>query len=255
MTGRRELTSDDVRRLVFEAIGMIANVQRELELPICPRIKETSERLRGGEFRAELLNGNRGVLTVNGSRPYAMDYGAFEPPSTIVLDSRLPFCDRPLDIPQLPDTLAHYCATHEVIHADDHTGGDRLLSETRRHILKDHGDKLEKGMQIIEQEGGTDCIDGQEELAELWAMQYVDMVTHYRAYVVLRHRRLPKLDFIWTGLRNDFFPPTLLTRIERHRGAGYVFDIIIRRAGDYCLIDALREFESIGEKSACTYTV
>jgi hypothetical protein len=248
LIGRRGLTSGDVRNLVFEAIGNIADAQRELNMPICPHIEETRERLRGGEFRVEHLAGNRGG-------PYAMEYGIFEPPSTIILDSELPFCDWPLSIPQLPDTFAHYCTTHEVIHADDYTGGDRLLSETRRHILREHGDKLEKGMMIIEMEGGGDCIHSYEELAELWATQYVDMVTHYRAYVALRYRRLPKLDFIWAGLRKDFFPPTLLTNIERQRGIEYVFDIIDRQAGNYCLIDVLREYESIGERSADSYTV
>jgi len=248
LLGRRGLTSDDVRELVFEAIGLIEDAQRELDLPICPHIEETSESLRDGEFRAEPLPRNR-------SGPYAMDYGAFEPPSTIILDSGLPSCDCPLSIPGLPDTLARYCATHEVIHADDHTGGDRLLVETRRHILKDHGDKLERGMMIIEQEGGGDCIRSYEELADLWAMQYVDMATHYRAYVVLRHKQLPKIDFIWAGLRNDLFPPHMFTCIERDKGVSYVLGIITQHAGEYCLIDALRESEGIREKNACRYTV
>lgn len=246
--GRGELTSDDVRRLVFDAIQMIVDAQRELDLPICPHMEETRGRLRGGVFRAEPLLRNR-----KGS--YAMDFGSFEPPSTIVLDSRLPFCDSPLRIPQLPGTLALYCATHEVIHADDHTGGDRLLMETRRHILEDHVDKLEKGMRAVEREGGRGCIGGYEELAGLWAMQYVDMVTHYRTYVVLRHEQLPKLDFVWSGLRDRFFPPNLLTRIERQRGVDYIFDIISGQAGEYCLIDALKESMSIGERNACRYTV
>jgi len=245
--GRRELTSKDVRKLVFRAIELIADAQRELDLPICPHIGETREKLREGEFRAEPLPRNR-------SGPYTAEYGVFQPPSTIVLDSRLPFCDRPLRIPQFPASLACYCATHEVIHADDHTGGDRLLVETRRHILEDHVDKLEKGMQFIDREGGRDCIGGYEELADLWAMHYVDMVTHYRAYVVLRHWQLPKIDLIWSRLNSDFFPPNLLTCIERQRGVSYVFDLI-RRAGEYCLIDALGEFRSIGEKNACRYTV
>ncbi len=248
MIGRRELTSSDVRKLVFEAIGMVADAQRELDLPICPHLEETHERLLGGEFRAEPLPRTR-------TGPYAMDYGAFVPPSTIILESRLPFCDRPLSIPQLPRTLARYCATHELIHADDNTGGDRLFSETRRHILKDHRDKLESGMEIIEWEGGSGCISSYEELAGLWSVQYVDMLTHYRAYVVLRHKQLPKLDFIWAGLRNQYFPPNLLTCIERQRGVNYIFDIIARRAGEYCLIDALKESASINESNAYRYTV
>ena len=248
MIGRRELASKDVRKLVFEAIGMVADVQRELDLPICPHLEETREMLRGGDFKAEP------ILRTRGSS-YATDYGAFEPPSTIILDSWLPFCDRPLSIPQLPRTLARYCATHELIHADDHTGGDGLLSETQRHILKDHRDKLETGMRIIEQEGGSGCIGSYEELAGLWAVQYVDMVTHYRSYVVLRHKQLPKLDFIWAGLRNNYFPPNLLTCIEHQKGVNYIFDIFTRRAGEYCLIDALRESESINKMNFYRYTV
>jgi len=246
--GRRELTSDDVRKLVFKAIEMIMDAQRELDLPICHHIEETRERLRSGEFRADPLPRNRGGT-------YEMDYGAFEPPSTIVLDSWLLYCDRPLSIPKLPGTLASYCATHEVTHADDHTGGDRLLKVTRRHILKDHGDKLEKGMQIIEREGGSDCIDGYKELAGLWAVQYVDMVTHYRSYVVLRHKRLPKLDFVWARLRDHFFPPNLLTCIENQRGIRHVFDIITRQAGEYCLIEALRDSQQISERNTLRYLV
>lgn len=246
--GRRELTSDDVRKLVFEVIGMIMDAQRELDLPICPNIEETRERLRDGRFRAEPFTGKKG-----GS--YAMDYGAFEPPSTIILDSGLPFCDRPLTIPKLPGTLAAYSATHEVVHADDHTGGDRLLAATWRHILEHHVDKLEKGMRIVEREGGRDCIDSHEELARLWAVQYVDMVTHYRSYVVIRHKRLPKIDFVWTRLRDNFFPPNLFTSIESQRGTRHVFDIITRRAGEYCLIDALRESQHIRERNASRYTV
>jgi len=246
--GRRELTSDDVRDLVFKAIGMIMDAQRKLNLPICPHMEETHERLRSGGFRAEPLSRNGGGL-------YAMDYGAFEPPSTIVLDSGLPSCDEHLDIPQLPNTLASYCATHEVIHADDHTGGDRVLSATRSHILLDHVDKLEKGMQIIERKGGRDCIGGYEELAGLWASQYVDMVTHYRSYVVLRHKQLPKIDLVWARLGDHFFPPNLLTCIERQRGINHVFDIITKRVGEYCLIDALGESQRIRERNEFRYTV
>lgn len=246
--GRRELTSDDVRKFVFKAIGLIMDTQKELDLPICPHIEETQERLQDGEFRAEHLPRKRGG-------PYEMEFGAFEPPSTIILDSWLLYCDRPLSIPQLPNTLASYNATHEVTHADDHTGGDRLLSATRRHILEDHGDKLKKGMRIIEQEGGRDCIAGYRELAGLWATQYVDMVTHYRSYVVLRNKRLPKLDFVWSRLRDHYFPPNLLTCIERQRGINHVFDTITRRAGEYCLIEALRDSQEIRERNASSYTV
>lgn len=246
--GRRELNSEDVRGLVFESIRMIVEAQRDLELPICPNIDETHERLREGIFRAAPIPRKRG-------RSYHMDYGSFNPPATITLDSRIPFCDRPLHMPELPKTLAQYTASHEVIHADDHTGGDRMFTATREHIFRDHHDKLEKGMQIIEGEGGCKYIHSYDDLACLWAMQYVDMITHYRAYVVLRHRRFPKLDLIWSRLRNDFFPPNLLTRIEREKDIKYIFESIIGRAGEYCIIDALMETESISERNASRYTI
>jgi hypothetical protein len=248
MIGRRELTCDDVRKLVFTAVSLIVEVQQKLDLPICPHLDDTRERLLVGEFRAE-------AIPKNGNSSCAFEYGAFDPPSTIILDSNLPFCDSPHNIPQLPNTLSTYCATHEVIHADDYTGFNVLLLATFRHIINDHVDKLESGMQLIEEEGGRSCIGDIEELAELWAMQYVDMVTHYRSYVVLRNKQFPKLDLIWIKLRNHLFPPNLLSCIERKKGIDYVFDILTRRAGDYCLVDALKEFENIDAKNAAVYTV
>lgn len=248
MLGRRELTSEDVRVLVFESIRLIDEAQEKLELPICPNIEGTRERLRRGRFRAVPLPKKRG-----GS--YHMAYGSFEPPATITLDSGLPFCDRPLDIPEIPYTMARYTAAHEVIHADDHVGGELMFTATREHILGDHGDKLFRGMEIIECEGGCDLIRSRDDLAGFWAMQYVDMITHYRAYVALRRHRFPWLDMIWEVLYDGFFPPNMLTRIEGEKGTRYVFDAIIGNAGEYCLIDALMESESIGEKNACRYTV
>ena len=183
-----------------------------------------------------------------------MDFGAFEPPATIIMDSRIPFCDRPLNIPEVPHTLLRYTATHEVIHVDDHLGGDALYNGTKEHILCDHGDKLEKGMEFIEREGPCDQIGDQSDLASLWAVQYVDMVTHYRAYVTLRARSFPRLDLIWNMMQDMLFPPGMLTEIEREKGTRYVFESI-RHVGEYCLIDALMESSSIGNKAACKYAV
>ncbi len=95
---------------------------------------------------------------------YGMDYGCFQPPSTIMLDRNLPFCDRPLDIPDLASTMCLYSAVHEVLHADDCVGGDVLQSATREHMLKDHRDKLDAGMRFIQSEGGNDCIRTTAEL-------------------------------------------------------------------------------------------
>ena len=84
-------------------------------------------------------------------------------------------------------------------------------------------------MKIIEEGGNDDCIACTSYLASLWAIQYVDMLTHYRAYLVLRHKRFPRLDFLWNLMQNDFFPPSILTRIERDKNTRYIFDEIISR--------------------------
>ncbi len=248
MIGRRKLTPEDVRMLVFESIRLIDEAQRDLRLSICPELEETRKRLRRGRFKVA-------PLPQEGGGSYHMAYGSFDPPAMITLDRGLSFCDRPLDIPEIPYTMAHYTASHEVIHADDHYGGDRLFLATREHILREHGDKLLRGMEIVEGEGGCDLISCHDDLACFWAMQYVDMVTHYRTYVALRHHRFPKLDMIWERLDDGFFPPNMLTKIEAERGARYVFNVTMGSAGEYCLVDALMESEGIREKNACRYTV
>lgn len=246
--GRRRLNSEDVRKLVFEAIGLIEEAQMKLQLPICRNLAKTRRILRRGTFQAASLRSEReGKLHTL--------YGDFAPPATITLDRELPFCDSPLDIPEVPRTMTYYTSVHEVIHADDYAGGDRIINETREHILEDHKDKLEVSMEIIRQRTDDDCIASDEELAGLWAIQYADLLAHYRSYVVLRHHRFPRLAFIWDLMQSDLFAPSLLTKIEREKGTRYIFEAIIDRVGEYCLIDALAETMSIGERSADAYTV
>jgi hypothetical protein len=244
---RKELSPSDVRELVFEAILLVAETQRELDLSICPNIEMTWQILKDGKFRSTHLTKNR-----VGS--YHMAFGAYEPPATIIMDSRIPFCDRPLNIPEAPHTLLRYTATHEVIHVDDHLGGDALYYGTKEHVLCDHGDKLEKGMEFIEREGPCDQIGDPSDLASIWAIQYVDMVTHYRAYVTLRAQSFPRLDLIWNMMQDTLFPPRMLTEIEREKGTRNVFESI-HQVGEYCLIDALMESSSIGDRAACKYAV
>ena len=248
MVGRRELTAVDVRALVLDAIDLIQYAQRDLKLPICPNIRTTRYKLKEGRFIAKKLPRDR-----TGS--YHMAFGTFDPPSTIILDSTLPFCDRPLDIPEIPHTMAYYTATHEVIHADDHIGGDLTYLATHEHILKNHMDKLEDSMQIIRENNNDDCIQSSYELACLWAIQYMDILTHYRSYVVLRHHDFPKLDMVWDRMQNEIFPPALMTTIERDKNMQYIFKTMIENAGDYCLIDAIQENQDIGAKNAEKYTV
>jgi len=110
-------------------------------------------------------------------------------------------------------------------------------------------------MEIISKDKHNDCIEDIEDLACLWAIQYMDILTHYRSFVVLRHHKFPKLDLVWRQMQNDFFPPSMITTIEKEKNTQYIFDEIIGKAGEYCLIDAMMENQSIGEKNACKYTV
>ena len=236
-----------MRELVFEAIILVAETQCELDLSICPNIEKTFRILNKGEFKSLHLPKTR-------AETYQMEFGAFDPPATIIMDSRIPFCDRPLNIPEIPHTLLRYTAIHEVIHVDDHLGGDILFNGTRDHITSDHIDKLEKGMEFIEEKGHCDQICDKIDLATIWAIQYVDMVTHYRTYITLRRKGFPKLDLIWSKMQDGLFPPNTLTSIEREKGRNYVFESI-QDVGEYCLIDALMESSSIGDEAASKYAV
>ena len=248
LTLRKELTDGDVRELVKNSLNLISKTQRQLNLPIMPNLHTTTKRLKQGNFKATYINNPRG-------KNYNMDFGSFQPPANIYLDKRLPSSDHPMDIPDFADTLTVYSAVHEIIHADDHAGGDQLLLATCHHILETHEDKLERSLQIINCEGGNCGITDYEDLASLWAIQYVDMVTHYRGYVVLRHMNYPKINQIWSKLSNDYFPPNLLTCIEASRGSDYVFSLFTERMGDYCLIEALDEYNCMKEREAQSYMV
>jgi hypothetical protein len=248
LTLRRQLQDEDVRRIVQESVELIKKTQSNLNLPISNNLAYTRKRLKSGTFKAIHMNHKR-------RNSYDMDYGSFIPPDTILLDKNLPSCDHPLNLPELAETLIMYSAVHEVLHADDHMNGDRLLIETREHILRNHKDKLRKSMRIIKYEGGCDAIRNFKDLATLWGVQYSDMVTHYRGYVVLRHMNYQKLDHLWNSLRDDYFPPNLLTCIERSKGTDYVFSLFTDKLGEYCLIDALDEYNSIKEKNCSSYMV
>jgi hypothetical protein len=245
---RRRLTHEDVRRLVTGSLELICEAQLELNLPIGLHINETRNQLINGDHLAESLEAIRGCQ-------YGMDFGCFNPPSTIMLDRDLPFSDKPMDIPELASTLSLYTAVHEVLHADDWVGGDKLQKATCDHMLQIHMDKLEKALDFIKDEEGNNYIHTVSELANLNATHYVDMVTHFRSFVALRYAKAPKLEMIWDKMSLNFFPPNLLTMIEAEKGTEYVFSLFTERAGNYCLIDAFDEYESIGKRSANTYTV
>jgi hypothetical protein len=248
LTPRRKLQDQDVYRIVQESIELIKITQSQLNLPISTNILKTRKKLKTGTFKAVNLNPNR-------NHHYAMDYGSFIPPDMILLDRNLPNIDHPMNLPDFTETLTVYSAIHEVLHADDHINGDNLLVETREHILREHKDKLHRSMYIIQREVGSDAIRNFQDLSTLWAIQYIDMVTHYRSYVVLRHTGYPKLDQLWSTLRDDFFPPNLLTCIELSKGIDYVFSLFTKKIGKYCLIEALNEYNIIKERNCSSYMV
>jgi hypothetical protein len=248
LTLRRQLQDKDVRRIVQESVELIKKTQSQLNLPISSDLSHTRKNLKTGTFRAINMIHKR-------DREYATDYGSFVPPDTILLDKDLPSSDHPMHLPEFAETMTMYTAVHEVLHADDHMNGDRLLIVTREHILRDHRDKLGKSMRIIMYEGGCEAIRNFTDLATLWGVQYTDMVTHYKGYVVLRHMGYPKLDHLWNSLRDEYFSPSILTCIERSKGTDYVFSLFTDKVGEYCLIDALEEFNYIKERNCSSYMV
>lgn len=239
-----------MRRLVLDAIGLIKDVRGEAGLPICLGIEETSSRLLKGVFKAEKISRERRADSF-----YALNYSYFEPPSTISLDKRRPFWDSHMDLPELVETATRYCAVHEVIHADDYGDGNRVIMETMRHIGEAHQDKLKISLRLLKRSHAPEFLKSKEALIRMWAEQYADMITHYRTYLVLRQKRFPKIDYLWSCLYSDYFPPNLLTAIECEKGVNYVLRRITEDIGKYCLVEVLDEAEEISKKNAEKYTV
>lgn len=248
MNGRIELNSNDVQEIVIECIDRIENVQMALNLPICLNIEKTKEQLHEGFFKIESF-----IMRRTGR--YRLDYASFKPPSTIVLNSQILTCEKDLNTIGIYPSLVRYCITREVLKVDDYVGGNIMLNKTREHILRDHTDKLEKGMQIVIINEGEDYIKDLEDLAYLWANQYIEMVNNYKAYVVLRHHKLPKLNLIWNLLKDELFSPSIFTCLENHLGTSGVFNIITNMIGRYCLIEALNESKKILDENVSKYVI
>ena len=204
--------------------------------------------LREGSFKIEPFN-----MRLTGR--HKLEYASFKPPSTIVLNSRILTCEKDLNVRDIYSPLVHYSITREVLKMDDYIGGNILLKRTMEHILKDHRDKLESGMLIVRNNNGEEYIKSIEDLASLWASQYVEMIMHYKTYVVHRYHKLPKLDFIWNLLKEELFPPSIFTCLENHLGINGVFDIITNMIGKYCLIEALNESKKIFDQNASKYVI
>lgn len=222
----------------------------EHKLPLCTDIEETGRRLRAGTLKAEKIPYERRVNSF-----YAFSYSYFCPPSTVCLDSRRPFWDKALCYPEVVETATQYCAVHEVVHADDFSQGDRIVAETAKHIQKAHQDKLKTSIELLKKSRAPDFLKQGGNLIKIWAEQYADMITHYRAYLVLRQKRFPKIDYIWSCLGSHYFPPNLLTSIECAKGTEYVLKRITESLGEYCLVEALGEFDEILQRNSKRYTV
>ena len=244
------LTSDDVKNLVVQGVKLIKEVRETVAPGLCPSIERTEELLAQGCFKTEKISLERRLNSF-----YPLNYSYFEPPSTITLDSRGPFWDKHLDMPDLTKTATSYCAAHELIHADDYLNGIRIAEETASHIETEHRDKLEASIKLLKKTAAPDFIQKEDNLVRIWAQQYADMATHYRTYLVFRHKQLPRIDYIWSALANHFFSPTILCQIEKSRGIDYVLDRITKGVGRWCLVDALMEADEACRKSATPYAV
>jgi hypothetical protein len=247
---QKKLSSDTVRRLVLKSVELVRETRDDLNLPLFKQIEKTGERLKHGIFRAESF-----LLRWLSHFVYAKAYGYFKSPSTIVLDEDLSSSGKLFNQPLLATTATYYCAVHEVIHADDYTDNNKIIRETLRHIERKHMDKLAEASSILSRHSRRTRRRGQRVVMKTWAYQYVDSATHYRAYLVLKHKKFPKIDNIWVSLYNSIFSPTLFTTIEKEKGLQYTVNLLSEQIGRMCIVEIVKEFEKISQKKARAYTV
>jgi len=236
-----ELTDLDAARLVWVALAHLEEAQVATMRPILQDPEGVEEALRGFQLGAR-------YLPQPAAEGYWMEFGWFQPPDAIWLDKRIPQVARHEWGEGVAETLATYTAAHELVHLDDWLGGDRLLQSTFTHILEAHQAELEAGLRFLEGEAW----EGVEGLATLWAAQYVDLLAHYRAYYALRRLGLKGLDAVWSSLGDGYFPPSILTHLEHHKGADYIWSLLEREG---CLVEVVDEIQRQGERLAHSYTV
>lgn len=250
MIEQEKLTSGRVRKLVLRSVDLIRETRDGLNLPLFSRIEETGRKLENGVFRAEKF-----PLRRLSHRVYTKAYGYFKRPSTIVLDEDLPLSGKLFNQPSLATTATYYCAVHEVIHADDYTDGNRIIRETLLHIQRKHGDELAEASTILSKHSRGRWRGSRKEVMNTWAYQYVDSATHYRTYLVLKHKKFPQIDNIWVSLYTSIFSPRLFTTIEQEKGLNYTANLLSEQIGSVCIIEIAKEFEENSRKRAGVYTV
>jgi hypothetical protein len=246
----KRLTSNGVKKLVMEGVRLVKETRDELNLPLFNTIEQTAKRMKKGKFRAEQFSSRRLSQYV-----YVKAYGYFKAPSTIVLDEELPLEGEPYNQPMVGTTASYYCAVHEIIHADDYTNENRLIEETLGHIKHKHAGELDEASKVLAHHSRGRWGKNRREVNHTWAYQYVDSATHYRTYLVLRHKEFPKVDNVWVNLYNSIFSPRLFTTIENTKGINYTSALLSEQIGETCIVEIAKEHEEISRRRARSYTV
>jgi hypothetical protein len=247
----KKLTANSVKKLVLESINFVKETRDELNLPLFSRLEDTERRLeKNGVFKAEKFRPHHLSKGV-----YAKAYGYFKAPLTIVLDEDLPLEGSLFNQSELAKTATYYCSVHEVIHADDYNNSNRIIKDTLRHIRREHKNELTEASQILSKHSSGKWEHSRKEMINIWTYQYVDSATHYRTYVVLKHKKFPKIDNIWVSLYNSIFSPRLFTTIESAKGVQYTSELLSKLIGNTCIIEVVKEYEEISQQKVRRYTV
>lgn len=246
----KRLSSANVKDLVFQGVRLVKETRDELDVPIFQTIEDTGKRLQNGTFRARTFRPRRVSRNV-----YAKAYGYFKAPSTIVLDADLPFEGSLFNQPELATTATYYCAVHEVIHADDYTDNNRIVHETLHHIKTQHEHELSEASRILSRYSRGRWGTTHDEVLNTWTYQYIDSATHYRTYLVLKHKQFPKIDTIWVNLYNSIFSPRLFTTLEHAKGLDYTTHFLSDQIGKTCIVELVKEYEAVSQRDVRMYTV
>jgi len=244
------LSSENVKDLVLLGVTLVQDTRNELDLPLFRTIEDTGNRLKNGVYRARKFR-----LQPLSRYAYAKAYGFFKAPSTIVLDEDLPLEGRLFNQPELATTATYYCAVHEVIHADDYTDNNRIVTETLHHINTQHVNELAEASSRLSRHVRSRWGRTIKEIVNTWAYQYVDSATHYRTYLVLKHKQFPKIDTVWVSLYNSIFSPRLFTTLENTKGLYHTAQLLSDQMGRTCIVELVKEHEEASQRNVRTYTV
>jgi hypothetical protein len=157
--------------------------------------------------------------------------------------------------PELATTATYYCAVHEVIHADDYTDNNRIVHKTLQHIKRKHKNELSEASGILSRHSQGRRGKNNRQIMNTWTYQYVDSATHYRTYLVLKHKKFLKIDTIWVSLYNSIFSPRLFTTLEKTKGLQYTANLLSKKIGETCIIETVKEYEEASQRNVRRYAV